>query len=356
MRALAGVLLSCVAIAAVVTTAAAAPKPRPAELWSKYPAGQDRIETANAARRPRDRPAPPVEPAPSTRRPDAGTDPARPVTALAAAGMVLLALLLLLGIRWRQARPVRVELRRNGAGRAREVRARLADLLVQTQASARARIPVASRAAPGFDTVPSGFPQGRSTVSSQPENPTSQSARAAQDVKADLESRVAGILEAAKQAAEQIRTDARNEAAGIRREAEEAAAARSQQAEQEAERVRLQAEREAADIRRNGEAGATERRREVEDQARKTLGAADAQARATREAAAEMAKRIEHAARGREAGLQRETEPLEARLRQALSGLRELASQLEELGGTPRQQTSEERPAESNEDRRIPST
>jgi hypothetical protein len=118
--------------------------------------------------------------------------------------------------------------------------------------------------------------------------------------------------------------------------------------------LRSQAEREAAEIRRNGETEASQRRRDVEEQARKKIADADAQAKATREAAAEMAKRIEDSARNREATLQRETEPYETRLRQALGGLRDLASQLDELVGTP-QQPSEERAAESAEDQRVPS-
>jgi vacuolar-type H+-ATPase subunit E/Vma4 len=355
MRTLVGVLISSAVIAALGATAVAATKPRPSDLWSKYPAGKERIESATAKTVPRDPPPRPVVSAPrSTRPPDSDSEAARPVTALATAGLVLLALVLLFGARRRQTRSRPAAPRRNGAPRAQQARGQLTDLLGRVQPPLRIRMPVVARAASRFDTVRSGFPQGRSTVSSEPENPTSQTVRVADEVKADLESRVAGILEAAKQAAEQIRTDARNEAATIRREAEEAAAARSQRAEQEADRMRSQAEREAAEIRQNGEAGATQRRREAEEQARKALGDADAQAKATREAAAEMARRIEHSARAREAALQRETEPLEARLRRALTGLGELSSQLQELVGTP-QQPSEEGAAESRDDRRVPS-
>jgi hypothetical protein len=362
MRVAAAVLLASAAAAALPVSAATAPKPRPSELWSKYPAGRERIETAPAERprrqapgRPANPTRQPVDPAPQTPpRADSG-GPAAAVTAVTAGVVVLLAVVLVVRVR-RLRRPARPAAEGDGARRAQEVRGQLAAVLGHARAARPARTPVVARAGPGFDTVRARFPQGRNTVSSEPENRTNASADAVEEVKAGLETRVAGIVEAAKQAAEQIRTDARNEAASIRREVEEAAAARSRAADQEAERLRTDAEREAGELRRRGEGDASQRRREVEEQARKALADADAQARATREAAAEMAKRIEGSARAREATLQRETEPYEMRLRQALTGLRELTSQLEELVGTPgRSGTEPERGAEASDDNRVQS-
>jgi hypothetical protein len=203
------------------------------------------------------------------------------------------------------------------------------------------------RAGRGFDTVPGGFPQGRSeTLSSEPQNPT-------QD-RTDLGGRMAGIVQAAEEAAEQIRADARTEAAGIRRRADEAAAARAEQAEQETERLRSQADEDAAEIRRNGESGASAQRREAEEQAARTLADAETQARATREAAVAMERQIQDSARAREQSFERETAPLEAQLRRTLAGLRELTSALEDLTET-RQNVDDGSNVAALEDRRVSS-
>jgi hypothetical protein len=242
-----------------------------------------------------------------------------------ATGLGLVAAVLLVRSRRRATTPARSR----GARLADEVRAELADLLARVDPSAPVPAPAAKRPGRESDTVPSEFPQGGSEiVSSEPAN--------SEHERNDLGSRVAGILEAAEDAAEQIRAEARAEAASSRRQAEEAAAARSQSAEQQADAMRTKADEDAAAIRRRGEEDATERRRAAEAQARKTLADAEAQARATREAARAMANQIEISARSRVEALERETAPHEARLRRALTGLRELTSQLDELVGSRR--------------------
>src|SRR5206468_10472983 len=105
-------------------------------------------------------------------------------------------------------------------------------------------------------------------------------------------SRVTGILEAAEQAAEQIRSDALREAHDTMRRAEADAQVRIEELTREAERVRAEADDYARDIRQAVDSYGTQARREAEEQARQALTAADDEARAVRDPAQAIAERI----------------------------------------------------------------
>ncbi len=128
--------------------------------------------------------------------------------------------------------------------------------------------------------------------------------------------RVAGVLNAAERAAEEILAEAR-------REAEEILA--------RARRTREEAEEYAADLRTSVEAYANQHGREAEAQARVFLEEAQAQARAIREAAEAIAHRLDGEAARRREAVRAETRGLEERRKRAHDDLRELIAQLEEI-------------------------
>jgi hypothetical protein len=142
--------------------------------------------------------------------------------------------------------------------------------------------------------------------------------------------RVTGILEAAEQAAEQIRTDSLRQAHETMRRAEADAQVRIEELTREAERVRSEADDYARDIRQAVDSYGTQARREAEEDARKLVTDAEEQARATREAAQAMAEQIQEDASGRHETLQREARALEERRQRVLDGLRDLAAQLQD--------------------------
>jgi hypothetical protein len=146
----------------------------------------------------------------------------------------------------------------------------------------------------------------------------------------DVGSRVTGILEAAEQAAEQIRSDALREAHETIRRAEANAKVRIEELTREAERTRGEADDYARDIRQAVDSYGTQARREAEEQARQALTAAEDEARAVREAAQAMAEQIQADARKRHEFLNREAKALEERRARVLDGLRDLAAQLQD--------------------------
>ena len=148
---------------------------------------------------------------------------------------------------------------------------------------------------------------------------------------AQVGERVAGVLQAAEDAAEKMREDARRDAAEIRREAESTGTRQLEQMAQEAESVRLEAETYSRETREAVDTYATQRRRETESESSRALAEAEGQARATREAAEAMAKRIEDAARQRQQTLLDESRTVEVRMQRAIAGFRAMAAQLEEL-------------------------
>jgi vacuolar-type H+-ATPase subunit H len=146
----------------------------------------------------------------------------------------------------------------------------------------------------------------------------------------DVGSRVTGILEAAEQAAEQIRSDALREAHETIRRAEANAKVRIEELTREAERTRGEADDYARDIRQAVDSYGTQARREAEEQARQALTTAEDEARAVREAAQAMAEQIQADARKRHEFLNREAKALEERRTRVLDGLRDLAAQLQD--------------------------
>jgi len=130
----------------------------------------------------------------------------------------------------------------------------------------------------------------------------------------DLGGRLAGVLQAAEEAAQQIRADAEVEASTIRASADEY----------------------AADVRQAVDAYGNQQRREAEADAARTVEAGLAEARAIREAAQAMARRLEDEARAHADGLRSETRGLEERRARAVEDLRDIAATLEDLLGGDR--------------------
>jgi hypothetical protein len=147
---------------------------------------------------------------------------------------------------------------------------------------------------------------------------------------AETGSRVAGVLNAAEEAAETIKDEARRHADEVLRQANADAATRVEDLTREAERIRAEADDYARDIRAAVDSYGTQARRGAEEEARKLLSDAEEQARATREAAQEMANQIEEDARRQHESLVREARSLEERRQRVLDGLRDLAAQLQD--------------------------
>ena len=125
----------------------------------------------------------------------------------------------------------------------------------------------------------------------------------------DLGGRVAGVLQAADQAADRIRGDAEVEAATIRASADEY----------------------AADVRQAVDAYANQQRRQADAEAAKTVEEGLAEAQALRESAQSLARQLEREARARANALRAETRTLEDRRERALDGLRDIAATLGDL-------------------------
>ena len=186
---------------------------------------------------------------------------------------------------------------------------------------------------------------------------------------------VAGILEAAEAAADQIRAEAIEAAAGIRkaaddeakarlasamqaaakaqsdaassaketrRAAEEQLGSRLEESETQAQRMladaeqavakaRSDAERIARETRRATEAELASRLEETEAQAQRILADAESQALAVREAAAEKARQIHVTVRELEEALRLQAQPLEEDVRRALETFRGTSGRVEEL-------------------------
>jgi hypothetical protein len=147
---------------------------------------------------------------------------------------------------------------------------------------------------------------------------------------AGVGARVTSILEAAEQAAEQIRSDSLREAAETIKRAEADAEVRIQELTRESERVRAEADDYARDIRQAVDSYGTQARREAEEEARALMQSAEDQSRAIRENAEAMSEQIAGEAHRRHEHLQREARALEERRQRVLDGLRDLAAQLQD--------------------------
>jgi hypothetical protein len=143
---------------------------------------------------------------------------------------------------------------------------------------------------------------------------------------AEVGARVASILNAAEEAARQIRRDAERAAETTRREAES-----------EAERY------------------ANERRRDVDGEVERVVAGAVADADAVRDTARAAAQRIAQEGHRRLAELRDEARALERRFESAVDELRDLVAQLEDVvGGAARRDVTAERPAYETRDAEGP--
>jgi hypothetical protein len=149
--------------------------------------------------------------------------------------------------------------------------------------------------------------------------------------------RVASVLRAAEEAAEQIRADARAAAQEMTRQAEQEAKARLEQARREADRLRAEADAESMNTREAAQAYTATHRREAEEHAARVLSEAETQARASREAAEAMVHRIEESARALEEEVREQERMIRGRMQRYLAGLRDVSTQIEAvLGETER--------------------
>jgi hypothetical protein len=149
--------------------------------------------------------------------------------------------------------------------------------------------------------------------------------------------RVASVLQAAEEAAQQIRADARAAAQQMTRQAEQEAKARLEESRREADRLRAEADAESRNTREAAQAYTANHRREAEEHAARLLSDAETQARASREAAEAMVQRIEESARSLEEEVREQERMIRGRMQRYLAGLRDASAQIETvLGETER--------------------
>ena len=148
---------------------------------------------------------------------------------------------------------------------------------------------------------------------------------------AALGDRVTGILEAAEQAADEIREEARELAADLERKARSEAEQLKQQLTAEARELRTEAEGYARDMRLAVEAYAKQHRRQAEEEARTVVAEAEKESTSMREAAAQSALQVEADLRRRQEELRGEVRMLDHRKREALERLREIAAAVQDL-------------------------
>jgi hypothetical protein len=333
-----------VALAAATVDAPAAgekPAPKPGVLWQEYPLGDKRLTGTTATR-----PAPTL---PATKRGGGQTSVLTPPdrsqprstdgssgsaglpigsVALGAAGAVLaLAFVTFLYVRSRRRR---VDVYAEAA-----VAGPLATItLAATRLESRRRARGVEHRLPAWDKSTTKTRRRAAVTDQLDERVEAGVAGEAKDSRqshTDVGDRVAGVIRAAEELAEQIRSDVHQEAAQIKREAEDARGAAMRELASEQDELRAAAEAHAAEIRRTGETYATEHRREAEAEATKLVGEAETQARAMREAAEQMAMRIETTALQRREELEERTRVVETRLRRFQKGLRQMSTDLDEL-------------------------
>lgn len=183
---------------------------------------------------------------------------------------------------------------------------------------------------------------------------------------AEVGAGVAAILEAAEQAAEKIRADARKQAAELIHEAEEAVGARLQaltkdgqrvreEAEEEASRVREEAESDARDMRLAVEAYGTKRRREADEEADRTLSEAESRAEELLSRAELKSREADEAAAARSVALREEVRRLEERRRRVVDTLRKISLHLEDaLDGEQTTQDPAHEPTAREREQELP--
>jgi cell division septum initiation protein DivIVA len=152
----------------------------------------------------------------------------------------------------------------------------------------------------------------------------------------DVGAGVTAILQAAEEAADNIRADARKQAADLIHEAEEAVAARLQALTRDAEKLRSDAEAEARDMRLAVEGYGTKRRRDADEEANRLLAEAEARAREIVDGAEERVRESNRAVAERGEALQAEVRSLELKRQKAVDALRRIVAHLEDaLDGQP---------------------
>ena len=293
------------------------PAQPPSELWGRFPLG----ETTTEARSP-------APPAPAVVSGDSDELWLTLVIGLVATGMLIVALTALGLLRFRQRRLVAESRQELLAIMAQPVPSR--EKIVRAQAFA---------AGLGCDMVSANRPhaRGKQVTDESQAKSSKQETPALSRGYAELGDRVAAVLQAAEEAASQIRTDAQTAAEQMTRQAEQVSKSLLEEAKSEAQRVRVEADTEAKNTREAVESYATNHRREAEEKAAKTLSAADTQARASREAAEAMAQRIEESARSLEEEVREQERMIRGRMQRYLAALRDVSSQIEEvLGETER--------------------
>jgi hypothetical protein len=152
---------------------------------------------------------------------------------------------------------------------------------------------------------------------------------------AEFGDRVAAVLQAAEEAAEQIRADAKAAAEQMTLQAEQEANTRLEESRREAERVRTEAHTDSKNTREAVELYATNHRREAEERAARLLSDAEGQAKASREAAEAMSQRIEESARAIEEAAREQERIIRGRLQRYLAALRDVSRQIEDVMSEP---------------------
>jgi hypothetical protein len=151
----------------------------------------------------------------------------------------------------------------------------------------------------------------------------------------DVGAGVTGILQAAEEAADRIRAEARKHAADLIHETEEAVAARLQALTRDAETVRTEAEAEARDMRLAVEAYGTKRRREADEEAKRLVAEAEEKVHEIVEGAEERAREAQRALAERGEALRNEVRSLELKRQKAVDALRRIVAHLEDALDAP---------------------
>jgi hypothetical protein len=296
------------------------PSRQPAELWSRFPLGERTVERGSTRER-----LSPTRPATAVVSDDSDSGKRLTLVAgLIALGLLAPALGVLLFLKSKQRRLV--------------AQSREGLLAIMTQAApARQRL----RRVHGFasaleyDMVSAHRPRARGKQvreESEVKSPEQETPAASRDF-SQLGDRVAAVLQAAEEAAEQIRTDATTAAEQMTREAKQESTSLLESAKNEAQRVRVEADREAKNTREAVESYATNHRREAEERAAKMLSEAESQARASREAAEAMAKQIEERAHTLGEEVREQERMIRGRMQRYLAALRDVSAQIEEVIG-----------------------
>lgn len=294
------------------------PARQPSELWGRFPLGNSTVEGGST----RDSPTRPAA-AVASDDSDAGKQLTL-VAGLIAIGLLVPALVVLAFLKSKQRRLV--------------VQSREGLLAIMTQpvpAQQRLRRVHGFASALEYDRVSPQHPRARGKQvreESEVKSPEKEAPAASRDF-SQLGDRVAAVLQAAEEAAEQIRNDASTTAEQLTREARQESSSLLENAKNEAQRLRVEADREAKNTREAVESYATNHRREAEEKAARMLAEAESQARASREAAEAMAKQIEERAQTLGEEVREQERMIRGRMQRYLAALRDVSGQIEEVIG-----------------------